>query len=154
VEVGTPVTDATDTRTTTNLSTTITAEDLHAEIEQLNIDRDNAESLADSKQKVPLSVPNGDSEEKIYGMHASMVKVIEKQQMSEINPGVWDGLTPDEVRTRYPDEWAHFVKDPYSFRARRAESYHDLSGNAPIIILPCRGCLTNDSPLGADNHRT
>lgn len=25
------------------------------------------------------------------------VKIIEKQQMSEINPGAWDGLTPEQV---------------------------------------------------------
>ena len=29
--------------------------------------------------------------------------------MSEINPGVWDGLTPDQVRKYYPDEWVRFV---------------------------------------------
>ena len=56
------------------------------------------------------------------------VKVIEKTQMSEINPGVWDGLTPDQARKYYPDEWDRFCKDPYAFRAPRAESYHDLSG--------------------------
>jgi 6-phosphofructo-2-kinase/fructose-2,6-biphosphatase 4 len=56
------------------------------------------------------------------------VKVIEKPQMSEINPGVWDGLTPDQAKKFYPEEWARFVKDPYAFRAPRAESYHDLSG--------------------------
>ncbi|KAK7681362.1 hypothetical protein QCA50_015453 [Cerrena zonata] len=54
------------------------------------------------------------------------VKVIEKPQMSEINPGVWDGLTPDLVRKYYPDEWERFVNDPYAYRAPRAESYHDL----------------------------
>ncbi|EED84586.1 predicted protein [Postia placenta Mad-698-R] len=54
------------------------------------------------------------------------VKVIERPQMSEINPGVWDGLTPDEVRKYYPDEWERFVHDPYAYRAPRAESYHDL----------------------------
>lgn len=27
------------------------------------------------------------------------VKIIEKQQMSEINPGAWDGLTPEQVMT-------------------------------------------------------
>ena len=27
------------------------------------------------------------------------VKIIEKQQMSEINPGAWDGLTPEQVST-------------------------------------------------------
>lgn len=55
------------------------------------------------------------------------VKVIEKPQMSEINPGVWDGLTPDQARKYYPEEWERFSKDPYAFRAPRAESYHDLS---------------------------
>jgi broad specificity phosphatase PhoE len=56
------------------------------------------------------------------------VKVVEKSQMSEINPGVWDGLTPDQAKKYYPDEWDRFVKDPYVFRAPRAESYHDLCG--------------------------
>ncbi|KAH9941581.1 bifunctional 6-phosphofructo-2-kinase/fructose-2,6-bisphosphate 2-phosphatase [Epithele typhae] len=54
------------------------------------------------------------------------VKVIERPQMSEINPGVWDGLTPDQVRKYYPDEWERFSHDPYAYRAPRAESYHDL----------------------------
>jgi len=48
--------------------------------------------------------------------------------MSEINPGVWDGLSPELARERYPDEWERFLRDPYAHRAPRAESYHDLSG--------------------------
>ena len=55
------------------------------------------------------------------------VKVIEKPQMSEINPGVWDGLTVADAKREYPEEWERFLKDPYAFRAPRAESYHDLS---------------------------
>ncbi|KAH9039219.1 bifunctional 6-phosphofructo-2-kinase/fructose-2,6-bisphosphate 2-phosphatase [Lactarius hengduanensis] len=55
------------------------------------------------------------------------VKVIEKPQMSEINPGVWDGLTVADAKREYPEEWDRFLKDPYTFRAPRAESYHDLS---------------------------
>lgn len=51
--------------------------------------------------------------------------------MSEINPGVWDGLSPELAREKYPDEWDRFLKDPYSHRAPRAESYHDLSGGFP-----------------------
>ncbi|PIL23541.1 hypothetical protein GSI_14854 [Ganoderma sinense ZZ0214-1] len=54
------------------------------------------------------------------------VKVVERPQMSEINPGVWDGLSPEQVRKYYPDEWVRFVHDPYAYRAPRAESYHDL----------------------------
>jgi 6-phosphofructo-2-kinase/fructose-2,6-biphosphatase 4 len=46
--------------------------------------------------------------------------------MSEINPGVWDGLSPELARERFPDEWERFLKDPYAHRAPRAESYHDL----------------------------
>ncbi len=56
------------------------------------------------------------------------VKVIERPQMAEINPGVWDGLSPEQVRKYYPDEWERFVNDPYAYRAPRAESYHDLCG--------------------------
>jgi 6-phosphofructo-2-kinase/fructose-2,6-biphosphatase 4 len=56
------------------------------------------------------------------------IKVIEKAQMLEINPGVWDGLSPAQAKKYYPDEWDRFTKDPYSYRAPRAESYHDLSG--------------------------
>lgn len=48
--------------------------------------------------------------------------------MGEINPGVWDGLSPEMAKERYPDEWERFLKDPYSHRAPRAESYHDLAG--------------------------
>jgi 6-phosphofructo-2-kinase / fructose-2,6-biphosphatase 4 len=56
------------------------------------------------------------------------VKIVEKAQMGEINPGVWDGFTPDQARKFYPDEWDRFSKDPYAYRAPRAESYHDLCG--------------------------
>ncbi|KAJ3761562.1 6-phosphofructo-2-kinase-domain-containing protein [Lentinula raphanica] len=60
------------------------------------------------------------------GSH-TLTKVIEKPQMSEINPGIWDGLTPDQARKYYPADYTRFLADPYAFRAPRAESYHDLS---------------------------
>jgi len=63
------------------------------------------------------------------------VKVIEKPQMSEINPGVWDGLTPDQVRKYYPDEWEKFSHDPYTYRAPRAENYHDLCVRLEPILV-------------------
>ncbi|ESK84441.1 cytoplasm protein [Moniliophthora roreri MCA 2997] len=63
------------------------------------------------------------------------VKVIEKPQMLEINPGIWDGLTPDQARKYYPQDWERFARDPYSFRAPRAESYHDLSVRIEPILI-------------------
>jgi len=58
------------------------------------------------------------------------VKIIEKAQMLEINPGIWDGLSPEDAKRLYPEEYERFVNDPYAFRAPRAESYHDLSGES------------------------
>lgn len=79
------------------------------------------------------------------------VKVIEKPQMSEINPGVWDGLTVADAKREYPEEWERFVKDPYSFRAPRAESYHDLSGTFLHFRLALGPVAEgNPSPIGAD----
>lgn len=68
------------------------------------------------------------------------VKVIEKPQMSEINPGVWDGMTPEQVRRFFPDEWERFVRDPYAYRAPRAESYHDLCGTFFSFVEPSPCC--------------
>jgi hypothetical protein len=113
-------------RLTTGSSTTI--EDLNTDIEELNLDGE----VPNSGGKTVSAGGESEAVENDYDMPPSMVKVIEKQQMSEINPGVWDGLTVEEVRSRYPDEWEQFVKDPYSFRARRAESYYDLSGKHPV----------------------
>lgn len=79
-------------------------------------------------QNVVVTDADGRSTIKAAPDTSLKVKVIEKPQMSEINPGVWDGLTPDQARKFYSEEWARFVKDPYAFRAPRAESYHDLSG--------------------------
>ncbi|KAG2156807.1 6-phosphofructo-2-kinase-domain-containing protein [Suillus bovinus] len=75
------------------------------------------------------------TETKVTASSPLKVKVIEKTQMCEINPGVWDGLTPDQARKFYPEEWARFVKDPYAFRAPRAESYHDLSVRLEPILI-------------------
>ncbi|TFK63979.1 phosphoglycerate mutase-like protein, partial [Pluteus cervinus] len=67
--------------------------------------------------------------------HKLGIKIVEKQQMSEINPGIWDGLTPDLVRKYYPEDWERFTKDPYAYRAPRAESYHDLSVRLEPILI-------------------
>ncbi|EIN08193.1 bifunctional phosphatase [Punctularia strigosozonata HHB-11173 SS5] len=63
------------------------------------------------------------------------VKIVEKAQMGEINPGVWDGFTPELARKFYPDEWERFSKDPYAYRAPRAESYHDLCVRLEPILI-------------------
>lgn len=62
-------------------------------------------------------------------------RVIERSQLSEINPGVVDGMTPEEIRAKFPDEWDKKISDPYAHRYPRAESYHDLSVRLEPIIF-------------------
>jgi len=71
---------------------------------------------------------------KIYSP-ALNVKVVEKPQMLEINPGIWDGLSPEQAKKYYSEDWERFLKDPYSFRAPRAESYHDLSVRLDPVLI-------------------
>ncbi|KDR80374.1 hypothetical protein GALMADRAFT_62167 [Galerina marginata CBS 339.88] len=65
----------------------------------------------------------------------SHIKIVEKTQMLEINPGIWDGLSPEQAKKYYPEDWDRFTKDPYSYRAPRAESYHDLSVRIEPILI-------------------
>ncbi|KZT50960.1 bifunctional 6-phosphofructo-2-kinase/fructose-2,6-bisphosphate 2-phosphatase [Calocera cornea HHB12733] len=67
-------------------------------------------------------------------------KVLQKSQMCEINPGIWDGLSPEEAMETYPDEYDRFAKDPYAFRAPRAESYHDLSVRLEPVLVELEQC--------------
>ncbi|OWZ36533.1 6-phosphofructo-2-kinase/fructose-2,6-bisphosphatase [Cryptococcus neoformans AD2-60a] len=67
-------------------------------------------------------------------------KVVQKPIMSEINPGVWDGLSTQEAMELYPDEWTRFLADPYAHRAPRAESYHDLSVRLESVIFELERC--------------
>ncbi|PWN47122.1 bifunctional 6-phosphofructo-2-kinase/fructose-2,6-bisphosphate 2-phosphatase [Violaceomyces palustris] len=62
-------------------------------------------------------------------------RVIERSQLSEMNPGVVDGMSAEEIIKRYPDEWEKKQKEPYSHRFPRAESYHDLSVRLEPIIF-------------------
>ncbi|TEB34359.1 6PF2K-domain-containing protein [Coprinellus micaceus] len=49
--------------------------------------------------------------------------------------GFGTAWTPDQAKKYYAEDWERFVKDPYSFRAPRAESYHDLSVRLEPILI-------------------
>jgi broad specificity phosphatase PhoE len=77
------------------------------------------------------------------------LKIVEKPQMLEINPGIWDGLSPEQAKKYYPGDWERFIKDPYSYRVPRAESYHDLSG----IVFCFYSCVEGLNDFADSSHR-
>ncbi|EPS41866.1 hypothetical protein H072_4187 [Dactylellina haptotyla CBS 200.50] len=66
---------------------------------------------------------------------AKGVKVRQRQQLSQLNPGAVEGLTEDEIRKLYPEELEKHGEDPYHHRYPRSESYHDLAVRLEPIIL-------------------
>ncbi|ODQ64966.1 bifunctional 6-phosphofructo-2-kinase/fructose-2,6-bisphosphate 2-phosphatase [Nadsonia fulvescens var. elongata DSM 6958] len=59
----------------------------------------------------------------------------QRPQLSQLNPGDIDGLTREEVRIKYPDEYEASLKDPYHVRFPRSESYHDLAVRLESLIM-------------------
>ncbi|RFU25986.1 hypothetical protein B7463_g10347, partial [Scytalidium lignicola] len=62
-------------------------------------------------------------------------KVLQRSQMSQLNPGVCEKLSERAIRAFYPEEVEKHNLDPYHHRFPRAESYHDLAVRLEPIIL-------------------
>ncbi|KAI4215062.1 MAG: hypothetical protein LQ351_002376 [Letrouitia transgressa] len=61
--------------------------------------------------------------------------VRQRSQMSQLNPGVCEKMSEEQIRLEYPDEVSKHKADPYHHRYPRAESYHDLAVRLEPIIL-------------------
>ncbi|RUS21930.1 6-phosphofructo-2-kinase-domain-containing protein, partial [Endogone sp. FLAS-F59071] len=92
-------------------------------------------------------------------MHFAEENVMIRQQsvLTEINPGICDGLTPEQIKVcngcvivivgncnyytlhwykaKFPEECQRSLSDPYRYRFPRAESYHDLAIRIEACIL-------------------
>lgn len=62
-------------------------------------------------------------------------RVLQRSQMSQLNPGVCEKLSETKIRQQYPEEVRKHEVDPYHHRYPRAESYHDLAVRLEPIIL-------------------
>lgn len=62
-------------------------------------------------------------------------RIRQRSQMSQLNPGVCEKMSENEIRAEYPLEVRKHEADPYHHRYPRAESYHDLAVRMEPIIL-------------------
>lgn len=63
------------------------------------------------------------------------VRVLELSRLCEMNPGIVDGMSDEEILARFPRHREERDKDPYGFRFPRAESYHDLAIRLEPVIM-------------------
>ncbi|KAK6541788.1 hypothetical protein TWF694_007570 [Orbilia ellipsospora] len=66
---------------------------------------------------------------------AKGLKVRQRQQLSQLNPGAVEGMDENQIKALYPEELEKHKKDPYHHRYPRSESYHDLAVRLEPIIL-------------------
>lgn len=58
-----------------------------------------------------------------------------RPQLTALNPGVYDTMTLDEIRARYPGEAEKHEANPWIHRFPRAESYHDVAIRLEPVLL-------------------
>lgn len=62
-------------------------------------------------------------------------KIVQRPQLTQLNPGNVDGLSCDEIKAKYPTEYEEHQENPYHHRYSRAESYHDLAVRMEPLIM-------------------
>ncbi|KAJ1920363.1 hypothetical protein H4219_001338 [Mycoemilia scoparia] len=61
--------------------------------------------------------------------------VRQRMLLKGLNPGLCESLDMDQIKEQFPKEYEHFIKNPYTHRFPRAESYHDVAVRLEAVIL-------------------
>ncbi|KAG7696439.1 hypothetical protein KL951_002895 [Ogataea haglerorum] len=75
--------------------------------------------------------------------------VTHRPEMTQLNPGDAFGLTDEELKKKFPDDYQKHQLDPYHHRYPRADCYHDLALKLEPLIMEIER-LTNDVLVIAD----
>lgn len=69
----------------------------------------------------------------ILACHAGCTPVFEPN-LRELNIGIWEGMTWDEIIARYPDHWHARLNDIVNYRVPEGENLLDLQARAIPVI--------------------
>lgn len=72
-----------------------------------------------------------------------------RPELTQLNPGAAEGLTNEELNSKFHEEYLKHTADPYHHRYPRAESYHDLALKIEPLILEIEK-LSDDILIIAD----
>lgn len=70
----------------------------------------------------------------IAGARGSPDSLVADLDLREVGQGAWEGLRHDEVKARWPDEYARWRHDPIEHRAPGAESLDEASIRAGLAL--------------------
>jgi alpha-ribazole phosphatase len=107
----------------------------HADVALTDRGREQYRSLRDRLTDVPLAaVYSSDLSRCVWGAEliaaAHGLTPLLRRELRELHIGDWEGLTWDEIRQRWPREWAARLADLVNFRVPGGESTQDLHDRA------------------------
>jgi len=69
----------------------------------------------------------------ILGSHLGLVPFIEPS-LRELNIGIWEGMTWDEIKGQWPQEWEERLADIVSYRVPEGENLLDLQARVIPVL--------------------
>jgi broad specificity phosphatase PhoE len=72
--------------------------------------------------------------------HIEGYQKLEWKALDELDAGVCDGLTYEEIEEKYPDDFKARDADKYNYRYRGGESYRDVVNRLEPIIMELERC--------------
>ena len=62
------------------------------------------------------------------------IEPVRRQELRELNIGIWEGLTWHEIQARWPNEWQARLADLVNYRVPQGENLLDVAGRVVPVI--------------------
>ncbi|XP_028414646.1 LOW QUALITY PROTEIN: 6-phosphofructo-2-kinase/fructose-2,6-bisphosphatase-like [Dendronephthya gigantea] len=89
-----------------------------------------------NKQKIPnLKVWTSQLKRAFHTAESIDAPIEQWKALNELEAGIFDGMTYDEVQEKYPEEHDQRYQDKFKYRSPRGESYNDLKVRLEPVIM-------------------